>query len=53
LRHNQQVRSQSVQVPNANSSSVNAMFKAVTTIFQQMTELNEPESEEDRIMTIT
>jgi hypothetical protein len=54
LRHNQQqVVSQSDQAPNANSSSVNNMFKVVATIFQQiMTELNGNESEEDRIMVI-
>jgi hypothetical protein len=40
LRHNQQVPSQLVQTPNANSSSLN-MFKIVTVAFQQITtELN-------------
>jgi cytoskeletal protein RodZ len=54
LRHNQQVPSQSVQAPNANSSSVNDLFTVVGMIFQQiMTELNGAESEEDRIMAIT
>jgi hypothetical protein len=43
----------SVQALNANSSSLNDMFKAVATIFQQiMTELTGAELE-DRIMTIT
>jgi hypothetical protein len=51
---NQQVSSQSVQAPNANSSSLNDMFTLFATIFQQiMTDLNGAESEEDRIMTIT
>jgi hypothetical protein len=55
FRYNQQqVSSQSVQVPNANSSSLNDMFKVDGTIFQQiMTELNGPEFKEDRIMAIT
>jgi hypothetical protein len=54
LRHNQQVPSQSVQAPNAYSSSLNDIFKAVTTISQQiMTELNGAESEEYRIKVIT
>jgi hypothetical protein len=54
LRHNQQVPSQSVQVANANSSSLKNMFKAVAMIFQQiMTDLNGAESEEDRTMGIT
>jgi hypothetical protein len=55
LRHNQQqVPSQCVQAPNANSSSLDDMFTAVSTMFQQiMTELSGVESEEDRIMTIT
>jgi hypothetical protein len=40
LRHNQQVPSQSVQAPNANSSSLNDIFKVVATVFQQiLTEL--------------
>jgi hypothetical protein len=54
LRHNQQqVPSHSVQAPNANSSSVNNMFKVVTVIFQQiMTELNGTKSEEDTIMAV-
>jgi spore coat protein CotF len=54
LRHNQQqVPSQSVQTPNVKVSSLK-MFKAVTAVFQQiMTELNEAEPEEDRIMAIT
>jgi hypothetical protein len=44
----------SVQAPNAISSSLDDMFKVVTMIFQQiMTELNRDESEEDRIMAIT
>jgi hypothetical protein len=52
LRHNQQVPSQSVQVPNANSSSLN-MFTVVAIIFQQiLTQLNGAESEV-RIMAIT
>jgi hypothetical protein len=50
LRHNQQAPRQSVQAPNANSSSLNNMFTVVATIFQQiMTELNGAESEEERI----
>jgi hypothetical protein len=55
LRHNQQqVPSQSVQAPNANSSSLNDMFTVVATIFQQiMTQLSGAESEEDRILAIT
>jgi hypothetical protein len=55
LRHiRQQATSQSVQAPNANSSSLNDMFKVVAAIFQQiMTELNGAESEEDRIRAIT
>jgi hypothetical protein len=53
LRHNQ-VPSQSVQTPNANSSPLYDMFTVVTTIFQQiMTELNGAKSEKDRIMVIT
>jgi hypothetical protein len=55
LRHNQQVPSQSVQSPNANNSSLNDMFKVVTTVrvFQQiMTEVNGAESEEDRTVAI-
>jgi hypothetical protein len=54
-RHNQQqVPSQSVQAPDVNSSSLNDMFKVVTTVFQQiMRELNGAESEEDRIVAIT
>jgi hypothetical protein len=41
LKHNQQVPSQSVQAPNANSSSLDDVFTVVATIFQQiMTELN-------------
>jgi hypothetical protein len=48
------VPSQSVQAPNANSSPLDDSFTAVATIFQQiMTELNGPESEEERIMAIT
>jgi hypothetical protein len=47
LRHNQQVSSQSVQAPNANSSP-KYMFKVDVRIFQQIiTELNEAETEED------
>jgi hypothetical protein len=55
LRHNQQqVPSQSVQAPNANSSSLSDLFTVVREIFQQiMTELNGAESEDDRIMAIT
>jgi hypothetical protein len=54
LRHSQQVPSQSVQAPNANSSSLNNMSTTVVTIFQQiMAELNGTESEEARIMAIT
>jgi hypothetical protein len=55
LRHNQQqVPGQSVQAPNANSSSVNDMFTVVATIFQQIvTDLNGVESEEERIVAIT
>jgi hypothetical protein len=46
--------SQSVQAPNASSSSLNDMLKVVTMIFHQiMTELNGAESEEDRVMAIT
>jgi hypothetical protein len=46
--------SQSVQASNANSLSLNDMFKVVATIFQPiMTELSGAESEEDRIMAIT
>jgi hypothetical protein len=53
LRHNQQVQSQSVQAPNVNNSSLNDMFKIVTTVFQQiMTKLNAAMSE-DRIVAIT
>jgi hypothetical protein len=54
LRHNQQqAPSQSVQTPDANSSSVKDMFTVVTTAFQQiMTELNGAESE-DRTVAIT
>jgi hypothetical protein len=41
--------SQSVQAPNANSSSLNGTFTAVATAFQQITtELSGAESEEDR-----
>jgi hypothetical protein len=54
LRYNQEVPSQSVQAPNANSSSVNDMFKVVALTFQQiMRELSGAKSEEDRIMAIT
>jgi hypothetical protein len=55
MRHNQQhVPSQSVHAPNANSLSVNDIFKVVATIFQQIIrELNGAKSEEDRIMAIT
>jgi hypothetical protein len=54
LRHNQQVQSQLVQTSNANTSSVNDMFKVVPVIFQHiMTELNGAKPKEDRIMTIT
>jgi hypothetical protein len=54
LRHNQQVPSQSVQAPDANSSSLNDVFTVVATEFQQiMTQLNWFESEEDRIVAIT
>jgi hypothetical protein len=55
LRDNQsQVPSQSVQAPNANSSSLKDMFTVVATIFQQiMTALSRAESVEDRIMSIT
>jgi hypothetical protein len=53
LKLSQQVPS-SVQAPNANSLSVNDMFKVVATMFQQvMTELSGAKSEEDRIMVIT
>jgi hypothetical protein len=45
---------QSVQAPNANSSSLNDMYAAIATIFQQiMTQLNGAESQEDRIMATT
>jgi hypothetical protein len=51
LRHNQQqVPSQSVQVPRANSSSLNDMLKVFPTVFQQT---NGAESEEDRVVVIT
>jgi hypothetical protein len=55
LRHNQQqVPSQSVQAPNANSSFLNDMFTVAATIFRQiMTELNGAKSEEGRILAIT
>jgi hypothetical protein len=54
LRQKQQVSSQSVQAPKANSSSLNDMFTVVATIIQQiMTELNGAESEESRIIAIT
>jgi hypothetical protein len=54
LRHNQQAPRQSVQAPNANSSSLNDKFTVVATIFQQiMTEFDGAESEEDRIVAIT
>jgi hypothetical protein len=55
LRHNQhQVPSQSVQAPNANSSSLNGIFTAVATMFQQiMTELSATEPEAGKIMAIT
>jgi hypothetical protein len=55
LRHNQKlVPSQSVQVPNVNSSSLSKIFEVVATIFLQIiTELNGDESEEDRLMAIT
>jgi hypothetical protein len=55
LRHNQQqVPSQSVQAPNANSSALNDMFTIVATIFQQiMTELTiRGAKSEDVIMAI-
>jgi hypothetical protein len=53
-KHNQQIPSQSLQAPNANSSSLNDMFKVVATILQQiMTELSGSESEEDRIVAMT
>jgi hypothetical protein len=48
------VPSESVQAPNANSSSLSGMFTVVATICQHiMMELSGAESEEDRIMTIT
>jgi Na+/phosphate symporter len=55
LVHNQQqLRRHSVQASNANISSLNDMFKVVTTTFQQiMTKFNGADSEKDRIMTIT
>jgi hypothetical protein len=54
LRQNQQVPSQSVQAPNADSSFLNDMFTVVATIFQQiMTDLNGVETEEYRILAIT
>jgi hypothetical protein len=55
LRHNQQqVPMQSVQAPNANSSSLNDILNVVGTVFQQiMTKLNGAGSEEDRILAIT
>jgi hypothetical protein len=50
----QQVPSQSVQAPNANSSSLNDIFTADATTFQHvMTELNGAESEADRMMAAT
>jgi hypothetical protein len=54
MKHNQQqIPSQSVPAPNANSSSLN-MPTVASTVFQQtMTDLNGAESEEDRIMIIT
>jgi hypothetical protein len=54
LRHNQQVPSQSVQAPDANSSPLKDMFPVIATILQQiMTELSGAELEEDRIVAIT
>jgi hypothetical protein len=48
------VSNQSVQAPNANSSSLNEMFIVVPTTCQQiLTKLNGAESKEDRIMAIT
>jgi hypothetical protein len=53
-RQPKQVRSQSVQAPNANSSSLNDIFKVVAKIFQQIvTELSGAVSEEDRIISLT
>jgi hypothetical protein len=50
----QLVPSQSVQAPNANSLSLNGMFTADATTFQQiMTEFNGAESEADRMMAAT
>jgi hypothetical protein len=49
LRHSQQGPSESVEAPDANSSSLNDMLTAVVTI---MTELNGAESEADRITAI-
>jgi hypothetical protein len=44
----------SVQTPDANSSSLNDMFTAVETVFQQIvTELNGAETEKGRIKNIT
>jgi hypothetical protein len=52
--HSPTIPIQSIQAPNANSSSLNDKFKVAAMIFQQiMTELNGAESEEDRIMAIT
>jgi hypothetical protein len=54
LRHNQQrVPSRSVHAPNANTSSLNDMFKVIATIVPHiMTEFNGAVSEEGTIMAI-
>jgi hypothetical protein len=55
MRHNQQqAQSQSVQSPNANSSSVNDVLKLVANVFQPtVTEHNVAKSGEDRTLIIT
>jgi hypothetical protein len=54
LRNNQQVTSQSVQVSNVKTLSLNDMFKVLAVVFQQIiTELNGAKAEEDRIVVIT
>jgi hypothetical protein len=50
----QPTSTKSLQAPNGNSSSLNAMFTVVTIIFHQiMTEVSGADSEEDRIMATT
>jgi hypothetical protein len=53
-QHKQRTTGQSVQAPNANSSSLDKMLKAVVTVVQQiMTESNGAVLEEGKILAIT